>query len=168
MLTYQANWEWSEHQEETADNVDEFDIAREQHDKDGAFAVSGSVVVRPGKTYTLGNFGETNLTVRVVIGDEEGGALKTSEIRSEKAERVYEDAWTEKVERALKHVPGVDANVAAIGESESIEDAPKHELDRSLAHPLRPKRVVWPSCTTIYFEKLWLKENPPQEGKPTK
>ena len=78
LLTYQANWEWSEHQKETADNVDEFDIAREQHDKDGAFAVSGSVAVRPGKTYTLGSFGKTNLTVRVVIGDEEGGALKVS------------------------------------------------------------------------------------------
>ena len=78
LLTYEASWEISEHQKETADHIDEFEVFREQHDEDGAFAVSGSVAVRPGQTYTLGSFGETKLTVRVVVGDEEGGALKTS------------------------------------------------------------------------------------------
>ena len=168
MLTYKVSWEFSEHHKETTDHVEESEVTRAAHAKDGAFAVSGNVAIRPGKTYTLGSFGETKLTVRVVVGDEEGGAQKVSEIRFEKAKRMYEEAGTEKLEQVLKYVPGVDANVAAIGESVSIEDAPKHGLDRSLAHPLRPKRVVWPSCTTIYFEKLWLKENPPQEGKPPK
>ena len=78
---------------------------------------------------------------------------------------MYEDAWTEKLEQALKHVPGVDANVAAIGELESIEDASKHGRDRALAHPLTPKRLAFNgNVTSSYFESIWLKENPPQEG----
>lgn len=161
LLTYEVSWEFSEHHKETTDHVEESEVARAAHDKDGAFAVSGNVAIRPGKTYTLGSFGETKLTVRVVVGEGEGGPLKVSESRYEKAKSPHEDAWRERVRRALIYYSG---EVVAMGPFEM-----QKQPDRSLRHPLTPKLLRPPSGGAASdFESVWLKENPPQEGKPPK
>jgi hypothetical protein len=72
-LTYQASWEFGKRQNAAEDDrSDDAPGDRSQRDTDGEFAVSGNLAVRHGQTYTLGSFGDTKLTVRVVIGEEAG------------------------------------------------------------------------------------------------